>query len=346
MRFYLEKTKMIKFFKHFWLDNLIYLGYAQHKDIKEKKMIVRLLALLVVVLCSNSLCADIGKYLKKPGAKSGDYKMKNIDFIYMINLDERPEKYAKSIERLQPYGIRPFRFSAVNGWKLSFDVINNLGIKYEPSMASKAQDLWGTTYDLGNEPFHEIIHEVGRNYFCHCMSRGAIGCALSHLSVMQDALDSGYSTIWVMEDDIEVIKNPHHLSNLVEKLDALVGKKGWDILFTDQDTKNQRGEYIPALGHARRPNYSPENPIRFATRTNISPDFKKIGARYGTYSMIIRRSGIKKLLNFMKTHQLFLPIDMELFFPNDLQAYAVLEDVVSTEITAASDNGGPRYESK
>lgn len=30
---------------------------------------------------------------------------------------------------------------------------------------------------------------------------------LSHLSVLKDALDSGYETIWVMEDDIHIIQD-------------------------------------------------------------------------------------------------------------------------------------------
>jgi hypothetical protein len=49
--------------------------------------------------------------------------------------------------------------------------------------------------------------------------------------------------IWVMGDDIEVIQNPHVLSELTDKLDALVGNRGWDVLFTDHDTKSD----LPSL---------------------------------------------------------------------------------------------------
>ena len=40
-----------------------------------------------------------------------------------------------------------------------------------------------------------------------------------------------------MEDDIEVLQNPHRLSDLIDQLDLLVGSDGWDILFTDRDIK-------------------------------------------------------------------------------------------------------------
>src|ERR1700744_788748 len=107
------------------------------------------------------------------------------------------------------------------------------------------QGIKGTPYLLGEngEPQHEEPMQVyGRTYFCHCLSRGAIGIVMSHLSILQDAYDSGYETIWVMEDDIEFIRNPLVISDLIDKLDTIVGKSGWDILFTDRDTKSQQGD--------------------------------------------------------------------------------------------------------
>jgi GR25 family glycosyltransferase involved in LPS biosynthesis len=288
-----------------------------------------------------SLIADIEDYFKIPAAKSDYSKMKNIDFIYMINLDQRPEKYAHSVAELAPYEITPYRFSAVNGWELSLEALNELGIKYEPWMR---QGLMGTCYlpeDYG-EPHHEIMHVIGRNYFCHCMSRGAIGIVLSHLSILKDAYDSGYETIWVMEDDIEVIKNPHVLSELIDHLDRLIGKDGWDFLFTDYDTKSSKGDYVPCFGAALRPNFSPANSHRFYDRYNISLEFRRVFARYGAYSMIVRRSGMKKMLDFLKDG-IFLPYDMEYTLPDDIRMYTVRDDVVSTQPKAFSDNGAPNY---
>lgn len=75
----------------------------------------------------------------------------------------------------------------------------------------------------------------------------------------------------------------------------------------------------------------------------ISHDLRRIGARYGAHSMILRRKGIKKLLQFFKAHQIFLPYDMEYTLPPDIKLYTVMEDVVTNLRNGLSDNGHPRY---
>jgi GR25 family glycosyltransferase involved in LPS biosynthesis len=306
-------------------------------------MKVRFLIFLLIII-SNNLSADLSDFFKPAFNKSEKNRMNGIDFIYMINLDERPEKFALSEQQLTPYNIFPYRFSAVNGWNIPLEKLKDLGIKFESGMKDS---IMGTRYRVNDNgvPLHENM-KFGKKYFSHCFSRGALGIVLSHLSVLQDAYDSGYKTIWVMEDDIEVIKNPQKLSKLIKQLDSLVGKKNWDILFTDPDTKGQDGQYVPCLSYAPRPNYTPQNPSRFSTRTDVNSVFKKIGARYGAYSMIVRRSGIRKILNFIKTYDIFLPYDMEFYLPNDINMYSLKYDVVSTLPKALSDNGAPNFKPK
>ena len=116
------------------------------------------------------------------------------------------------------------------------------------------------------------------------------------------------------------------------------------MLFTDQDTvNNETGQYVPCLGFAKRPNFTPKNPERFAKRTDISKEFRRIGARFGLYSVIIRRPGMKKIYNFIMKHKIFLPVDMEFYLPSHMRVYTVRNDVVSTQRYAASDNGVPNY---
>lgn len=307
--------------------------------------------LVIFQLGLSCLYADIADHFKPCPNKSSHHCIENIDFIYMINLDKRPEKFEDCSKRLNPYGIYPYRFSAVNGWELPIEVINDVGLKYEPWMKS---GIMGTFYYLDGDNkiqhAHETIHVVGRTYFGHCVARGPIAIVLSHLSVLQDAFDSGYETIWVMEDDIEVIRDPRIIPELINKLDALVGKDGWDILFTDRDMKKKNGEYNPCYWYARRPNFTPWNPNIFAQRCAISPDFQKIGARWGSHSMILRRSGIIKILDFIKVYRIFYPYDMDFIFPagidSDMQMYTVFEDIVSNQVDSISDNGGPSYLSK
>ncbi|VHO04983.1 glycosyltransferase family 25 protein [Candidatus Rhabdochlamydia sp. T3358] len=297
---------------------------------------------LSCVLLFNILHAAIEDYFKKISDKSASHQIRNIDFIYMINLDERPEKYQISLEQIAPYEIFPYRFSAVNGWELSLAAINAMGLRYESWMQ---QGIWGTFYPMqhSGSHFHEIMQVNNENYFCHCMSKGAIGIVLSHLSILQDAYDSGYETIWVMEDDIQVIRNPLILSDLIDELDNLVGKSNWDILFTDQDTKGRDGRCVPCFSYAQRPNFFPLDPEKFSKRYNVSPNLRYVGARYGAYSMIVRRSGMRKILNFIKNYSLFLPFDMEYTQPDQIRLFTVIDDVVSTLPAALSDNSAPYY---
>ena len=279
------------------------------------------------------LYGNIEEHLRPVEGKGGDHSMMNIDFIYMINLDHQQEKFTRSVEQLNSRDIYPYRFSAIYGRELPFEVINDLGIVYVPGMR---RDIMGTTYfvDESGEIAHrhEYIRTPGVTYYSHCMARGPIAIILSHLSVLQDAYDSGYETIWVMEDDIRVVSNPWELPSLLDKLDAI--DPLWDILFTDIDTRNNRGQLVPCGGTAQRPNFPPPKLETFS----VSSDFTRIRARYGAYSMIVRRSGMKKLLDFFKGYKLFLPYDMDMFFTPGLRTYRMNREIVSTRINSVSDN--------
>ncbi|MCP5492323.1 MAG: glycosyltransferase family 25 protein [Chlamydiales bacterium] len=286
--------------------------------------------------------ADLVDHYKPAIGKDGSRSIRNVDFIYIINLDQRPEKYKSCLEKLAPYNIKPYRFSAVNGWELKLETINDVGVKLTPEMT---KNFLGTVYlsETQIKPRDAVIGEIGRTYFCHKMPRGSIGIVLSHLSILHDAFQSGYETIWVMEDDIEVIRDPRLISDYIEKLDRLVGPDGWDILFTDQNTKNKDGQYVHCKSYANRPNFEPKNPNIFTLCKPLGRNFFKIGARYGAYSMIVRRSGMKKLLDFFDKHKVFLPFDMDFYLPQGIQLFTVSQDIVSTEPRALSDNGRCGY---
>ena len=298
--------------------------------------------LVFFIVCLN-LSGDIQPYLKAAPDKLGDHSFEGVDFVYMINLDQRPEKWERSFLQLQLYGINPYRFSAVNGWELSLEDLNDLGLQFLPGMQGGG---WGTCYNAyGNfEPSHEIVQTYGKTYFSHCMSRGAIGIVLSHVSVLKDAYDSGYRTIWVMEDDIEILKDPSLVSDRIKQLDELVGEDNWDILFTDRDLRDANGRYSIVSWPSQRPDY-PVYSVgnEYTLNRPVSSDFRQIGARYGAHSMIVRRSGIEKILNFFLEHQVFLPYDIEYILPKGIRMFTVLDDIVSNTPKAPSDNGGPNY---
>lgn len=312
---------------------------------------VKLSSLFLKLTClsclfSTILHGELVDHLKKAADKGSMHVMRNIDFIYMINLDKRPEKFSQSAGQLHRYGIFPYRFSAVNGWELSLEAINDVGLKYQPGMTP----LMATTYpvEAGGRPSHEFMTEFGKAYFCHCMARGTIGCALSHISVLQDAWDSNYETIWVMEDDIEVLVDPRILCDLIDRLDQTVGKDNWDVLLTDKDYRTARDVHLKAAGAPKRPDMDCSLEARYQEKyivnRQISQDFSRVSARFGAHSMIIRRSGIKKLLEYSKAHLIFMPYDLENHLADGLNRYATVCDIVTNMIGSLSDNGVAGYE--
>ena len=102
----------------------------------------RLIAILLL-LCLEAQ-GKLEDHFKKIDSRSPVHKMRNIDFIYMINLDKRPEKFAQSANELIQFGIIPCRFSAVNGWELSLETINDVGLKYRQGITT----LLATAYPL------------------------------------------------------------------------------------------------------------------------------------------------------------------------------------------------------
>ncbi|MBS0620570.1 MAG: glycosyltransferase family 25 protein [Verrucomicrobia bacterium] len=283
------------------------------------------------------------RFFHKAPNKLAVHAIDNIDFIYMINLDERPEKYLLSAGSFAPHGIFPYRFSAVNGWKLSFEVFNAIGMQFArwliPGrlMATVMRTAEGEIH-----PSHELIEESGTSYFGFGMSKGSIGIVLSHLSVLQDAYDSGFETIWVMEDDVYPTSNPWQIPCLIDKLDFI--DPDWDILFTDTDTIDKQGRKVPCRALAVRPNMPmPSLESYLEQFYQVNAEFSRTGMRYGAYSMIIRRSGMEKILSHFKTYGIFLPYDMDYWLVPDLKMYTVNKEIVTTRSDALTDNSQPNY---
>ncbi len=307
----------------------------------------RLYIFVSLHLFSLSCCfAALEDRLKKVENKTERCQLKNIDFIYLINLDQRPEKLTSCMLQLTPYGIHPHRFPAIYGWNLPHEALNDVGLKFLPGMTFGSKAEAGVTLlpltSAANQPLqatHLNASCYGRVCFFHRTTPGAIGCTLSHLSILQDAYESGYQTIWVMEDDIVVHQDPTSLTNFIDQLDSLVGPTGWDILYTD-DEHFKLGDQIPFVWRPDTP--SPSHPF-LARRTSVGKEFAKIGMRYRTHSMIVRRSGMKKILDYEKSHGIFLPFDHDLAFIPDMNLYILKHNIVS-HYDVISDTGSKHFE--
>ncbi|MBI2743277.1 MAG: class I SAM-dependent methyltransferase [Chlamydiales bacterium] len=311
----------------------------------------------LLVLTVTSVCeADFSSHFKKVGEKRPEEcAVKNVDLIYLINLDKRPEKLEKSLSQLKPYGITPHRFSAVSGWDLTAEALNELGVSYKPGMLDSA---WAAHFPsrASNSPEMDFLRDecFGKTFFSRWMTLGAIGCTLSHLSILQDAYDSGYETIWIMEDDIAIQEDPRKISTLIEQLDRLVGREGWDVLYTDLDTSDAalyteandfQSDLKGDLWFFWRPDMDLSDRSVFAKRTILNDDFMRVGSRMRTHSMIIRRSGMKKILEHEKKQHIYIPYDHEIATVPGIQLVSLRRNLV-THVPSPSDTQTNQFDQK
>jgi len=293
-----------------------------------------------------SLSADVFDHLQPcQGKEEGAHSFGNIDCVYLINLDECKEKLQHCQDECKVYNINPYRFSAIHRKNLSIEQLRDVAFQVkrgiDPAQLGRLQCTYYTKEGEKEKIVHSLVGDPAVNsYFCHCIGKAAIAITLSHLSILQDAYDSNYETIWVMEDDIIIEKHPELLLRGIEELNKTY-RDGWDVLFTDPDTVNSRGEPVPCCAVTQRPNspliyYNKESNRRIpiSKGSNITTVYY----RYGAYSMIISRSGIKKILDFYKENDIFLPYDMEYnsFIP--LKKFAFRFNVVSHLVGARTDN--------
>lgn len=229
---------------------------------------------------------DINSLLKPISLNQEPSGLKEIDCIYVINLDERPERWERTKNEFKAQRLNPQRISAINGW--------NLPISQKIDLLEK------------NSPLLKIH------------SGGAIGCLLSHLSVYKNALDQGFNTIWVSEDDIIFHENAEEISHLINSLNSL--DPHWDVLYTDYWFPNKLSKERPRSNQVA---YKP-------TQTIISDELIKIRGRRNTHSMILSGKGLKKIYNYFTSKKLWTPIDVDLHYIPNLKQYSPMRHIVSS----------------
>lgn len=256
--------------------------------------------------------------------------IEGIDFVYLINLDHRTEKLDKSLRQLENYGICPYRFSAVNGWELSPIEINKLGLIFTDDMTKKHPVRYYPSNRETDGIKLPLDHGfIGKTIFGAQTSKGALGCTLSHLSILQHALEQQFDTILVLEDDIIVCQDPNILTQYMSFLDDEVGKENWDLLYTDPEN------HIAGTHIVWRPDS--KNNQGYQIREDLSTDITKVIHRFRTHSMIIKRSGIIKILDYMKKNLIFLPFDNELSHIPNLNKYMLKKNIITIDRQRITD---------
>lgn len=243
----------------------------------------------------------INNYLQTATIDPTPSGMDLIDCVYVINLDERPERWEQTNTLLSEKGIHPNRFSAVNGWNLTQEQKQEMAGPYKVRMQG-----------------------------------GPYGCLLSHFSIYKDALDRGFSIIWVFEDDIEITGDVSEIPLLLSRLSEV--DPDWDIFYTDMDVRNRNNSYIKFLrNEPGRPDQKILPPEYYAARIPIGDDMMRIHGRYGNYSMILSQKGLKKITDYLSHIYVWTAIDCDIHFVPGIREYSSTKEIITNQRKSLSD---------
>ncbi|XP_077986658.1 procollagen galactosyltransferase 2-like [Glandiceps talaboti] len=207
------------------------------------------------------------------------------DEIYMINLVRREDRRNRMMTIFKELGIEAKHVPAVDGKKLTQSEIDTLGIQMLPGFA---------------DPYN------GRE-----LTKGEIGCFLSHYQIWKEVLEKRYSKVLILEDDIRFhYKFKPELIEMMRELEGLDLK--WDLVYIGRKRMNPDKEfYVSGSKHLVWPYYT-----------------------YWTLGYILSQKGALKLLDADPLPKL-LPVDEYLpimfnkhpekdwakhFWPRDLMA--------------------------
>lgn len=282
-------------------------------------------SLCVFCLTSSLMHAVmIMRYIRPTIDHPVESTIEGIDHIVTINLKRRPEKMERIHALFNQYGIPVTRYDAIEG------------------LAEWDQGLRDLSLGLKSP---------------HKLSAGELGCFFSHLSVWQWGILQECDVLWVLEDDVNIVKDPHCMSRVIDELNT--HDPDWDVLFTDVSFRNnshklppeKRGRYEEPIGRwvkklsgmlsrRRYPKLLPY--YMYDASYDVSDSLKRIYGRLGLHSLIISKRGLKKLMYHFRKVKILLPIDWEINFTPDLRMYAVKEDCVTQwfETTISDASGG------
>lgn len=234
----------------------------------------------------------IEKYLKSIEVSEFESGLLGVDCIYVINLDKRPTKWDRMKKLCKLEGLNVNRVSGIDGLKIPFKIRKELAGPYPVRL-----------------------------------TKGALGCLLSHISVIKDAYERDFEIIWIMEDDVVFIEDVKLIPNLLEKLFDI--DPDWDIFYTDIDSKDKKGNYIKSVSSDFRPDRM-HYPLKYyINRIVIDDDIMKIGQRFGMYSLFVSRKGIEKILNYFTHVYLWTAIDIDIHYIPGIREYSARKDIVS-----------------
>lgn len=252
-----------------------------HQGLEEEKdNFVHLILEALVDGPPMTASAHVSQPPKKPN-KMG------FDEVFVISLARRPQRRARMLSSLWEMEISAQVVDAVDGRTLNSSILKHLGVDLLPGY---------------QDPYS------GRT-----LTKGEVGCFLSHYSIWEEVVARGLAQVVVFEDDVRFENNfRKRLEQLME--DVVAQKLSWDLIY---------------LG---RKQVNPEEEVA----VEGLPGLVVAGYSYWTLAYTLSLAGARKLLASQPLHRMipvdeFLPVMFDqhpndqykaYFWPRDLQAFS------------------------
>lgn len=124
------------------------------------------------------------------------------DRIFMINLLRRPERRVKMEQSFKEIGLQVEHVAAMDGNELTSEYLDEIGVKFLPGYS---------------DPFQH-----------RPMTKGEIGCFLSHFMIWEKQVLEKLNEVLVLEDDIRF--EPYFKQRAMNLLEEARQIGGWDLM--------------------------------------------------------------------------------------------------------------------
>lgn len=183
-------------------------------------------------------------------------------------------------------------------------IANSLDLKFEFITAIYGNDLTQLQVD---EVYDE---DLSQKVFGRGLSRGELGCALSHLSIYQKMVDEKIETALILEDDVDISIDIHDILKSTGQF-----PENWELILCGyySETATQKVSMSSFWGKS--------------DVTSSHQSVRLVELAYGTHGYIINLRGAKKLLQTLKT--IIRPIDHYTGSELYLNMYALFPRIIS-----------------
>ncbi|XP_057697964.1 procollagen galactosyltransferase 2 [Corythoichthys intestinalis] len=226
------------------------------------------------------------EYLTSPPSQQDTM---GLDDIFLINLKRRLDRRSRMLKTMSALGLRATLAAAVDGKALNTSQLQALGI--------------------------EMLPDYKDPYSGRVLTRGEIGCFLSHHSIWSQVVERGLQKVLVLEDDVRF--EPRFKRRLQAIMDEVEKTQlDWDLIY---------------VGRKRMQVQQPERSVD-GVNNLVEADYS-----YWTLGYVLSLQGANKLLN-AKPFTKMLPVDeflpvmfnkhpnvdyMSHYEPRDLRAFSV-----------------------